>query len=167
MKEGRHQDRMEEGVTVINVPKTRWAFIFLESMRSVVSTSEFLGPTQLKIGDSLHLGSVFSACRRCISEESSTPIHARFPVATWAATRPRVSAATNPKAKLHSKGPSTSPCSAPRSLGIRRKPSSCTWDKFRCFHPAVTVCLGRKWAEVPRCCHEGCNYSFAERKESS
>ena len=50
--------------------------------------------------------------------------------------RPRVSAATVPRAKLHSRGPSTSPCSCS------------TWDKFRCFHPAAAVCLGK--GKLPR-----------------
>ena len=42
-----------------------------------------------------------------------------------------------PRAKLHSQGPSTSPCPAPRSLGIGWTPSSPKKERARCFHPAT------------------------------
>ena len=47
------------------------------------------------------------------------------------------------KARLHSKRPSTSPCSAPRSFGIGWTPSCSTKERARCFQPASAACLGR------------------------
>ena len=84
-----------------------------------------------------------TACSCCSSAESFTPIQGRVPAACRAAVLPRASAAIMPRAKLHSSGPSTSPCSAPRSLGIGGSPSCSTKDKFRCFHAVAAVRLGR------------------------
>ena len=85
----------------------------------------------------------WSALRCCSSEASSTPIHGRLPAACRPPMGRRVSAATIPKARLHSRGPSTSPCSAPRSFGVGGSPSCSTWDRIRCFHAAAAVCFGR------------------------
>ena len=79
---------------------------------------------------------------RCSSAESFTPIQRRVPAACRAAMLPRVSAATIPRARLHSKGPSTSPCSAPRSFGIGKSPSCSTRDALPCFHVAAAACFG-------------------------
>ena len=65
----------------------------------------------------------------CPSAGSSAPIHASVPSACRVAMRPRVFAVAMHRAK----GPSTSPCSAPRSFGIGGSPSGSTWDRFRCF----------------------------------
>ena len=49
----------------------------------------------------------------------------------------------SPRARLHPREPSTSPCSAPRSYGIGESPSCSTWDRFRCFQAAAAVRLVR------------------------
>ena len=49
------------------------------------------------------------------------------------------------------RGPSTSPCSAPRSCGIGGSPSCSTKDRSRCVHPAMRHGLGEEnlplWAQ--------------------
>ena len=84
---------------------------------------------------SLLIPATWSARKRCSSAGSSTPIQGRVPAACREAMLPR--AATMPRARLHSRGPSTSPCSAPRSLGIGE--SSFLLDKGHVA--AAAVCL--------------------------
>ena len=114
----RHQGRVTLDVTIIHVPQVRQASIFLQSMSWIVSSGEFFRSNQLKIGDSLHPDCVFSlqgaACLRGRQLQSTEGCLD----ACWASTRPRVSATTSPRAELHLRRPSASPCSAPRSLGI-------------------------------------------------
>ena len=59
-----------------------------------------------------------SGCNCCRSATSATPIHGRLPAACSSAMHIRVSTTTKPKARLHSNGPSTPPCSEPRSFGM-------------------------------------------------
>ncbi len=54
-------------------------------------------------------------------------------------------------------GPSTSPCSASRSLGADSTPSCSTQERSRCFHLAAAVCLGKELlAEVLADSCSGC-----------
>ena len=53
----------------------------------------FSGPPSWKLAASCTLVA-WSACNRCSSDGSSTPIHGRLPAACYVATRRRVSAAT-------------------------------------------------------------------------
>ena len=106
------------------------------------SPVSFSGPPSWKLTVSCTLVA-WSARNRRASDGSSTPIHGRLPAACRAAMRSRVSAATIPDARLHSSGPSTSPCSAPQSLGMapaplaRREtgvdfstpPPPCAWER--------------------------------------
>ena len=86
-----------------------------------------------------------SACRRWNSEGSSTPIDGRLPHACRAATRPRVSAATIPKARLHSKGPSTSPVFCSTIFGHWCQPNLFNMRQVSMF-PRRCRCLGRNRA---------------------
>ena len=86
---------------------------------------------------------------RCIllcssSSESSVPIQERVRAACCVAMHNRAAAATILTAELQSRRPSTSPCSAPRSLGIGWTPSCSTQDWARCVQPAAAACFGRR-----------------------
>ena len=102
-----------------------------------MSTGELFRPTKLEICRFLQSGRVV-----CLQSLFLCRVVARqVPAACRAAMLPRASVATMPRARLHSRGPSTSPCSAARSFDIGGSPSCSTEDKFRCFH--AVVCLGR------------------------
>ena len=75
---GRHQDRVTHHVTIIHVPQVRQASIFLQSMSRDVTPVSFSGPPNSKLETLCNLA-VRSACKRWISEGSSTPIHGRLP----------------------------------------------------------------------------------------
>ena len=123
---------------------------FCSARRGLWAPVRFSGPPSWKLVDSCSLVA-WSAFNCYSSDGSSTPIHGRLPAACCAATRRLVSAATIPKARLRSKGPATSPCSAPSHPS---SPSCSMCDRFRCFHAAAAVCLGRNRDAASRtACH--------------
>ena len=102
---GRHQDWMVENIATVHVPQVRQSSIFLQRVPWLVGSSEVFWTHLREIGGFLLSGRVI--CRRSTSAGSPTQLHGSLPVAWWAAARPRVSAATVPRARLHSRGPST------------------------------------------------------------
>ena len=124
LQKRQHQDCVAHGVTVVHVPLVRQAHVSPQRVPRVMSTSELFWPTKQEICQFLQSG-------RVVRLESFTPIQGRVPAACCAAVLPRVSAATMPGARLHSRVPSISPCSAPRSFGIGERPSYSTKDRFR------------------------------------
>ena len=75
---------------------------FFNACRGSSAPMNFPGPPNWKLAVSCYL-TEWSAGRRFGCEGSSEPIHERLPDACWAVTRPRVSAATIPRAGLHSR----------------------------------------------------------------
>ena len=92
---------MTRNVTIVHVPQ-------VSTCPGSLAVSFSCSPNRmLTVSCSL---TACSACnKRWNSEVSSTQTDGRLPHACRAATRPRVSAATTPKARQCSKGPSTSP----------------------------------------------------------
>ena len=110
--ERQHQDWVAHNVTLVHVPLIRQASAFLQHVPRVMSTSELFWPTKLEICRFLQPGRVV----RLESMFLCRVIQGRLPANSRAAMLLRASAATVSRARLHSRGPSTSP--APRSLGI-------------------------------------------------
>ena len=100
-----HWRRRVHGVTIVRIPLICQASAFLQRVLRVVGTGELCWAAKLEV------------CRF---------LQGRVPAACRAVMLPRVSAATIPQARLHSSGPSTSPCSAPRSFGTGGSPSCST-----------------------------------------
>ena len=148
---------MTHVVTIVHVPLIRQPSVFLQRMPWVMSTGELCWATKLEVCR-------FLQCGRVVCLQSlflCTVVHAN----------PRKGARRLPcgnafsrlcchhaKARLHSRGPSTSPCSAPRSFGfgkslpVQQRTSS-------------AVCFGRNRDAASRtACHRSSQSSFSRRQ---
>ena len=99
---------------MVRVPEVRKAAVWLQDVPRVVCTNVRCHPTALRF-------------------QSTLPV-------VWAVTRARASTAASPKASLHMRGLSTSPSSAPRSLGIGR-----LLARHEMKHDASTPLAQRAW----------------------
>ena len=86
-----------------------------------------------------------SVCSLRTSTSPAAPTHGTRRCDCCSAKLRGVSTDTIPNAKLHAKSPSTSPCSAPLSLGLGSTPSCSTWEIWRCIQTATVPCIGTRW----------------------
>ena len=120
--------------TIIKVPEVSKASVFLQCMPRIVCSDGFSEPPSWKFWS----GCILLRCSSCslpTAASSCAPTQERVPAASCPATTHR--------AKLHSRGPSTSPCSAPRSFGYGGISSCSTKERTRCLDPATPACSGR------------------------
>ena len=127
-------------VAVIKVPEVCSLSVFLQGMPRVICSCKFCLVSRLELLEQKRGASIF-ICKSL--PRLFTPIHGTVPAAYCPATWNRASA-TIPRARLQSRGPATSPCSAPRSFGIGFTPSCTTEERARCFHPAAAGVFGEK-----------------------
>ena len=83
------------------------------------------------------------------------PVRGSRPGNCCSAMLMRTSTPTITRARQHSRGLLTSPCSAPPSLGVGSMPPRSTVESSRRFHPATAVCFGEHMR-----CRQSCGVPF-------
>ena len=112
------QHWMAQDVTIIKVPEVCWASFVLQITPRIIFSCELFWVTNLDVLELVHPSPMFSMPPFCTSPSALAPTKAKIRAACCSATCCRVPDATTPRATLQSRGPSTSPCSAPRSFGV-------------------------------------------------
>ena len=115
------------------------ASVFFWSMSRTVCSDELFRASKLKVVDPVHPAVLFVWKSFCVCWVVRANSRERSCCLLFSGVCNRASAAAIPNARLHSKGPSTSPSSAPPSFGIGWTPSSSTKETARCFSHSAPV----------------------------